>query len=216
MGRNKVTVPGTLKDSLSKLIEQGREAFIGTVVHRQIPNESDPLRKGLYWCDVQPERDTDAKVEYVPMAFRVMNHTDDFGIIIVPKMNAEVIVAWVDGRPTIDSCQEWDKLIFKKDDSNYFMWDLGTNNVEMKTSGTIKIETPLTTLEKSGIQHQIHALKIILGALGPYSAVQGEILNMWLSTHTHTILKPTPGSQTSPPTQIPALGAHLSKVVKLD
>ncbi len=211
--RDIVTQPGSIRSSLNMLVEQGSQAFIGTVVHRQIPNEADSLRKGLYWCDVQPERDTDAKVEYVPMALRVMNYEDDFGIIIVPKLNTEVLVALVDGRPTIDSCQEWDKLIIKKDDSNYIVWDLGTNNVEMKTSGTITIETPQTILEKAGLEHQTDSQKIIHGPLGAFSHLLGEIVQAIYNSHTHISTAPT--LPTSPPVPLIPKTA-LSNRVKLD
>ncbi len=217
---NRVSPPGSMQENLRKLMhaDLNRDGIIGTVTHRQIPGEEDPLRDGLYWCDIQPEKEGEAKLEYVPMGLRVMNYPDDLGIIAVPKMGTEVVIAFVDGRPTIDCCQEWDKLIVKKNDSNYFIWDKITNNVELKTTGTIHVYTPQTTLEEAGLKHQTDAPSIILGPIGAFSAVLGEILNTWLATHTHVVIPTTvPGVKvTGPPMQAATLPLHLSRRVKLD
>lgn len=201
----------------SGLLPKG--AVLGSVAARQYMTPAGwslPLRQPYsFWCDVQPEKEGESLLMHVPMPGRVMNTEDDLGVWYVPKQNTEALVEWIDGRPTITDAHEWEEFILKKDDSNYIIWD-SLNNVDMKTTGKITVETLQTAKEIAAISWQIDAPRIILGKLGAYSAVHGEILNMWLSTHTHTILKPTPGSQTAPPTQISALGGHLSKIVKLD
>jgi len=201
----------------SGLLPKG--AVLGTVAARQYVTPAGwslPLREPYsFWCDVQPEKEGESLLMHVPMPGRVMNTEDDLGVFYVPKHDTEALIEWIDGRPTITDAHEWEEFILKKDDSNYITWD-SQNNVDVKTTGKITIETLKTAMEIATISRQIKAPRIILGNLGAYSAVLGEPLNIWLSTHTHTILKPTPGSQTAPPTQIPALPGHLSKVVKLD
>lgn len=205
--------PGTLRYALKELQkeDQQKDGILGTVLHRQIPDEADPLRDGLFWCDVQPEREGEAVLEYVPMPGRVLNADDDLGLIYVPKKGSEVSLRWVDGRATIAECREWTHWILKKDDANFILWD-DKNNIEFFTTGKIHLKCLQSTLEESVLEHHIKSILIKLGPAGFTSAVLGEPLNAWLGSHTHL----HKGSPTGPPIQAPALPAHLSKIVKLD
>lgn len=170
-----------------------------------------------YWCDVQPEKDGESLLKHVPMPQRVMNYPDDLGVIFVPKQGTEVLVEWIDGRPTITDCQEWEQFIVKKSDSDYIWWD-SLNNVDVKTTGAITVETLRTAEEIAAFSWKINAPQIILGPIGAFSAVLGEILNTWLGTHTHVVIPTTvPGVKvTGPPIQAATLPLHLSRRVKLD
>jgi len=213
--------PGSLKGALNRLIDQIEDGILGTVKARQHPVPGGwnlPLRDPKsFWCDVQPEREAESLLEHVPMAFRAMNYSDDLGFILVPKMNTEVLVEWIDGRPTITACQEWDILILKKGETNFLVWDID-NNVEMKITGSLDFYSAKNVTQEAMLTFQTIGAQIIHGPLGAYSHVLGEMLVMWLSTHTHTlvpVLTPA-GYVTSPPVQIPALPGILSKRCKLD
>lgn len=60
-------------------------------------------------CVVTPE-DEGQDIEDVPL--RIMRYADSVGFTIVPVINTEVVVAWLDKhRPLIFRVHEWDELI---------------------------------------------------------------------------------------------------------
>lgn len=211
--------PGTVKDGLQKLMELvlNQDAIVGKVTARQFLTPTGwalPDREPYgFWCDVQPEKEGEELLQYVPMSFRVMNYADDLGFILVPKMNTEVLVSQVDGRPTIEACQEWDYFILKKGEDFYLTVD-DQNNVELQTTGAVDVKVAKTSKEQAGISKQIVAPQIVLGSLGSNQAVLGNMLQLWLSSHTHGTLKP--GDPTTPPLQTSTLPGILSLINKLD
>jgi hypothetical protein len=67
--------------------------------------------EGTMSCKITPE-DGGEVVDNVPI--RVMRHGNQIGFSVVPKVNTEVIVMWLDEyRPTIFQIHEWDKVIVK-------------------------------------------------------------------------------------------------------
>lgn len=65
--------------------------------------------EATYSIDVTPD-DGGQVIKNVPL--RVMRHADSTGVIAVPAVGTEVVVAWLDAnRPTVVAVQEWAKLI---------------------------------------------------------------------------------------------------------
>lgn len=187
------------------------DAIIGTVERRQEKTPtgwSIPGRMKGFWCDVRPEKAGEAMLQYVPMAFRVLNTDDDLGIIVVPKVGTEVLVNWVDGRPTIEACQEWDRMILKKGD-NLWIEIAENDDILVQTAGAVEVKVKKTVVEDIKISKQVKAPLIKLGRIAPHPVFWGDMLLTWLSTHTHH-----PSGK--PPIQSPALPAILSKTVFID
>jgi len=217
----KFNPPGTLKRSLADLIPQQKDSIVGIVTARQFLSPTGwalPDREPYgFWCDVQPEKEGEALLEHVPMGFRVMNYADDLGFILVPKADTEVLVSWVDGRPTIEACQEWEYLILKKGEAFYVIVD-AMNNVEAQTSGEVNVTVFESSTETVGIQKHIKSPKILLGPAGLEPAVKGATWLGVFTSHTH-VVSPTPtplGLVSGPPMNAPAAAAALSLIVSLD
>ena len=215
--------PGTVKDCLQKLMgsDLNQDAIVGKVTARQFLSPAGwalPDREPYgFWCDVQPEKEGEEELQHVPMGFRVMNYADDLGFILVPKADTEVLVSWVDGRPTIEACQEWERLILKKGEAFYVIVD-AMNNVEAQTSGEVNVTVLKSSTETVAIQKHIKSPKILLGPAGLEQAVKG---NTWLgifTSHIHVVSPAvTPlGLVSGPPLNAPAAAAALSLIVKLD
>lgn len=65
--------------------------------------------EATYSIDVTPD-DGGQIIKNIPL--RVMRHADNTGVIAVPSVGTEVVVAWLDAnRPTVVAVQEWAKLI---------------------------------------------------------------------------------------------------------
>lgn len=161
-----------------------------------------------FWCDVQPEKESETLLQHVPMSFRVLNTSNDLGIIIVPRKETEVLVTWVDGRPTIEACQEWERLILKKGDNLWIEID-AKDNILVQTNGAVEMKVKKTVVEDITISKQVKAPLIKLGKIAPHPVFWGDALMVWLQTHTHH-----PAGK--PPLQWPALPGILSKTVFID
>lgn len=198
----------------SGLLPKG--AVLGTVAARQYVTPAGwslPQRDlKSFWCDVQPEKEGESLLMHVPMPGRVMNSDDDLGIYYVPQQDTEVLIEWVDNRPTIVDAHEWEQFIIKKSDSDYVWWD-SSNDVNVKTTGKITIETLQIAKEIAAIVWQIDAPRIILGKLGAYSVPLGELLLAAFNSHVHS--SNAPSTPTSTPL-VPMTPAVLSQIVKLD
>lgn len=201
-----------VKKLFQELADKGiDDAVLGTVKCCQQKTEvgwSLPDRMKGFWCDVEPEKESETLMQNVPMSLRVLNKHDDLGIIVVPKKETEVLVTWVDGRPTIEACQEWDRLILKKGD-NLWIEIKANDDIFVQTSGAIQMKVAKTVTEDITVSKQVKAPLIKLGRLAPHPVFWGDALLTWLSTHTHH-----PAGK--PPLQSPALPAILSKTVFID
>ncbi|MBN2381173.1 hypothetical protein JXM67_15345 [candidate division WOR-3 bacterium] len=196
------------------------DAIIGTVIRCQETTPtgwSIPKRVHAFWCDVKPEKESEAVLQYVPMPMRVLNAPDDLGVIFVPKVDTEVIVSWIDGRPTMLACKEWDRMILKKGE-NLWIEIAKNDDILVQTNGQVNVKVGKSVTEEITLSKHVKCPLIKLGQIAPHPVVMGDILVTWLSTHTH-ILSPvaTPaGFVTSPPMQNPALPGILSKVTFTD
>lgn len=202
-----------LKKIIQELSDKGLDdAIIGTVVACQQTTPAGwamPERLKGFWCDVAPEKESEALLQHAPMPLRVMNGEDhkDLGVIIVPEKDTEVIVEWVDGRPTIAACQRWERMILKKGENLWIEID-NKDNILIQTAGAIDIKVKKTSVEEADISKQIKSPLIKLGKTAPHPVIWGDSLVSWLSTHTH--------GGSLPPLQAPALPGLLSKVVFTD
>ncbi len=166
-----------------------------------------PERLAGFWCDVDPEKESESLLQNVPVAMRVLNTDDDIGVIFVPKVDTTVLIEWVDGRPTITACQEWTRMILKKGD-NFWLEVKANDDIFVKTAGAVEIKVAKTVTEEIDIFKQVKSPLIKLGKTAPHPVIWGDSLVSWLSTHTH--------GSSPPPLQAPALPALLSKVVFTD
>ncbi len=80
--------------------------------------------------DVQLEREEKVRKS---LPIRVMKTQDDLGIYIIPKVGTEVLVLFVDARPTPIAFQEWEKIIVKRSDGF---------RLEIERSGKVELENP--------------------------------------------------------------------------
>ncbi len=201
-----------VKKLFQELSDKGLDdAIIGTVTACQQTTPAGwalPDRLKGFWCDVQPEKKSETLLQHVPMAFRVLNTENDLGIIMVPKKDTEVLVSWVDGRATIEACQEWDRMILKKG-KNLWIEIAENDDILVQTDGAIEVKVKKTVVEDIKISKQVKAPLIKLGRIALHPVFWGDMLLTWLSTHTHH-----PSGK--PPIQSPALPAILSKTVFID
>jgi len=201
-----------LKRLLQELADKGLDdAVIGTVVCCQQKTKTGwaiPDRMKGFWCDVQPEKESETLLQNVPMAFRVLNASDDLGVIVVPKKGTAVLVSWVDSRPTIAACQEWERMILKKGKNLWIEID-AADNIAVQTAGAVELKVKKTVVEDVAVSKQVKAPLIKLGRIAPHPVFWGDALLLWLSTHTHS-------PHGKPPIQSPALPGILSKTVFID
>ncbi|MBD3285813.1 hypothetical protein GF359_05065 [candidate division WOR-3 bacterium] len=197
-----------------------KDAVIGKVIRCQQTTPtgwSIPDRIKAFWCDVEPERSNEATLQYVPMPMRVINAPDDLGVIFVPKVDTEVIVSWIDGRPTMLASREWDRMILKKGE-NLWIEIAKNDDIFVQTRGQVDVKVGKSVTEEITLSKHVKCPLIKLGQMAPHPVVMGDMLVTWLSTHTHTlvpVLTPA-GFVTSPPLQNPALPGVLSKVTFTD
>jgi len=202
-----------IRKLFQELADKGLDdAIIGTVkaVQQTTPSGwalADRLHG--FWCDVQPEKESEALLQHVPMAFRVLNTDDDLGIIIVPKEGTDVLVSWVDGRPTIEACQEWERMIFKKSNDMWIEID-AENNILVQTAGEVKLKVSKKLTEEIDIEKHVSSPLIKMGSDAVHPVALGDSLLAWLQSHTHNCT--APGSPSGPPLPPPS-NALLSKVV---
>lgn len=212
-------MPNNVRKLFQELSDKGiDDAIIGTVeaVQQTTPSGwalTDRI-KG-FWCDVQPEKESETLLQHVPMAFRVMNGEDhkDLGVIIVPEIDTEVLVEWVDGRPTITACQRWERMILKKGDNLWIEIDK-EDNILVQTAGAVDVKVKKTVTEEIDISKHVKCPLIKLGKNAPHAVVWGDDLVSWLKNHKHN--SNTPGNPSGPPLTGKLLDAYLSKVVFTD
>ncbi|TET23438.1 MAG: hypothetical protein E3J71_02350 [Candidatus Stahlbacteria bacterium] len=191
------------------------DAIIGTV---EAVQQTTPAGWALsdripgFWCDVQPEKESETLLQHVPMPLRVLNREDDkdLGFILVPEKNTEVLVTWVDGRPTIEACQRWERMILKKGDNLWIEID-ADDNIFVQTAGAVEVKVKKTMTEEIAISKQVKCPLIKLGKTAPHPVFWGDMLMTWLSTHVHS-----PGGLPPILAQTAALPGILSKTVFID
>lgn len=204
-----------VKKLFQELSDKGLDdAVIGTVKACQQTTPTGwalPDRLEGFWCDVQPEKESEAMLQHVPMAFRVMNGEDhkDLGVIIIPEIDSEVLVEWVDGRPTITACQRWERMILKKGDNLWIEIDK-EDNILVQTAGAVNVKVKKTVIEEIEISKHVKSPLIKLGTNAVHEVALGDLLLAWLKSHTHNCT--APGTPSGPPIPQPT-NALLSKVV---
>lgn len=194
------------------------DAIIGTVKKVQQTTPSGwalPDRIPGFWCDVQPEKESETLLQHVPMPLRVLNREDDkdLGFILVPEKNTEVLVTWVDGRPTIEACQHWERMILKKGDNLWIEID-AKDNILIQTAGAVDVKVKKTVTEEIDVSKHVKSPLIKLGKQASHPVVWGDRLTAWLKNHQHN--SNTPGNPSGPPLTGKMLDAYLSKVVFTD
>jgi hypothetical protein len=210
-------MPNNVRKLFQELSDKGiDDAIIGTVEAVQETTPSGwalPDRIKGFWCDVQPEKESETLLQHVPMALRVLNTENDLGVIIVPKQGTEVLVTWVDKRPTIEACQEWERLILKKGEDLWIEIDV-EDNILVQTAGAVDVKVKKTVTEEIDVSKHVKCPLIKLGKKAPHPVVWGDNLMSWLANHVHPCAGPgNPSGKPVPP--LPA-GRFLSKVVFTD
>jgi hypothetical protein len=210
-------MPNNVRKLFQELSDKGiDDAIIGTV---EAVQETTPSGWALadrikgFWCDVQPEKESETLLQHVPMPLRVFNTENDLGIIIVPKQGTEVLVTWVDGRPTIEACQEWERMILKKGENLWIEID-AEDNILVQTAGAVDVKVKKTVTEEIEVSKHVKSPLIKLGKKAPHAVVWGDDLVSWLKNHKHN--SNTPGNPSGPPLTGKLLDAYLSKVVFTD
>lgn len=210
-------MPNNVRKLFQELSDKGiDDAIIGTVqaVQQTTPTGwALPDRIKGFWCDVQPEKESETLLQHVPMSLRVLNTENDLGVIIVPKQGTEVLVTWVDGRPTIEACQEWERMILKKGEDLWIEID-AEDNILVQTAGAVDVKVKKTVTEEIDISKHVKSPLIKLGKKAPHAVVWGDDLVRWLKNHQHN--SNTPGNPSGPPLTGKLLDAYLSKVVFTD
>lgn len=192
------------------------DAIIGTVTACQ---QTTPAGWALadripgFWCDVQPEKESETLLQHVPMPLRVLNREDDkdLGFILVPEKETEVLVTWVDGRPTIEACQRWERMILKKGDNLWIEID-ADDNIFVQTAGAVEVKVSKTVTEEIDISKHVKSPLIKLGKNAPHPVALGDLLISWLTSHVHNCT--APGYPSGPP--VPPPTGLLSKTVFTD
>ncbi len=204
-----------VKKLFQELSDKGLDdAIIGTVTACQQTTPAGwamPDRLKGFWCDVQPEKESETLLQHVPMAFRVLNTENDLGIIVVPKIGTEVLVSWVDSRPTIEACQKWERMILKKGDNLWIEID-SQDNILVETAGAVDVKVSKTVTEEIDISKHVKSPLIKLGKNAPHPVALGDLLISWLISHTHNCT--APGYPSGPP--VPPPTGLLSKTVFTD
>ncbi len=202
-----------VKKLFQELSDKGLDdAIVGTVKACQQTTPAGwamPDRLAGFWCDVQPEKESEALLQHVPMAFRVLNTENDLGVIIVPEIDTEVLVEWVDSRPTITACQCWERMILKKGDNLWIEIDKD-DNILVQTAGAVEVKVKKTVTEEIDISKHVKCPLIKLGKNAVHEVALGDLLLAWLKGHTHNCT--APGTPSGPPIPRPTK-ALLSKVV---
>jgi len=194
------------------------DAIIGTVEACQQTTPAGwamPDRIHGFWCDVQPEKESETLLQHVPMPLRVLNREGDkdLGFILVPEKDTEVLVTWVDGRPTIEACQRWERMILKKGENLWIEID-ADDNIFVQTAGAVDVKVSKTVTEEIDISKHVKSPLIKLGRNAPHQVVWGNDLMNWLANHVHQCAGPgNPSGRPKPP--IPP-GKFLSKVVYVE
>jgi hypothetical protein len=94
--------PTTFGEMVAAVTPKPKMFTVGTVA---AVNEGEAL------MTVAPE---DGGQEIVDVPLRIMRNADGAGVIVIPKVGTQVVVAWLgEHRATLLKCQEWTKILIQ-------------------------------------------------------------------------------------------------------